>query len=198
MKTSIWIIGILIVGLTVSLKWACDERTNKLRHQRNEEQLLGEKSEWITESGKHVLEAQQLMLRNSDLEKSQGQMLSQIEELRIRNRRIESLLQAGTSTAGTVKTIIRDSLIYVPVADTTKRVSVFDWRDAWTSIQGAIDGNDVELRYRSSDTLTFVAHRVPRKFLFFRCGTKEIRLDVVSANPNTNLEYSRSVQLLNP
>ncbi len=95
-----------------------------------------------------------------------------------------------------MRTIIRDSLIHVPVADTARRVQVFDWRDAWTSISGTIDGRDVELRYSSADTLTFVAHRVPRRFLFFRYGTKEVRLDVVSANPNTALEYSRSVQLV--
>lgn len=190
------VIAILVVLLVLCAKWAWNERADKLRHEHNEEQLLSEKEEWITQSGKHVIEAQQLTLRNSDLEISQERMLSQIEELRIRNRRIESLLQTATETAQVVRTVIRDSLIYVPVEDTTRRVSVFDWRDVWTSISGTIDGKDMELRYHSSDTLTFVAHRIPRQFLFFRYGTKEVRLDVVSANPNTSLEYSRSVQLI--
>lgn len=176
--------------------WAKGERSDKLRHRNNEQQLLTERDGFITQSGRHVLEVQRLMLEKGDLERSQQTMLGQIEELKIKNRRMESLLQAATTTAQTVKTVIRDTVIYVPAQDTTKAVQVFDWCDAWTSIHGTIAGRDVELQYSSRDTLTFVAHRIPRRLLFIRWGTKEVRMNAVSANPNTQITYARSIKIV--
>jgi len=189
---------IITLSLTVIVcfVWAGGERRDKLRHRSNERQLLVEKEALTTQAGKHVLEVQRLMLEKGDLERSQQTMLGQIEELKIRNRRIESLLQTATDTKQTVKTVIRDSLVYVPVRDTSMHVQVFDWCDAWTSIHGQIAGRDVELQYGSRDTLTFVAHRIPRRFLFIMYGTKAIRMDAVSANPNTRLTYARSVEIV--
>jgi hypothetical protein len=187
---------ILAAVATVCCKWAMTERREKQRHMSNEHQLLHAAETLTTNSGKHVMEVQRLMLERQDLEKSQQTMLGQIEDLKIRNRRIESLLQAATNTAQTVRTVIRDTVIYVPVKDTSIHVQVFDWSDAWTSIHGQIAGSDVELQYSSHDTLTFAAHRVPRRLLFIRWGTKAVRMDAVSANPNTKLTYAISIQLV--
>jgi hypothetical protein len=63
------------------------------------------------------------------------------------------------------------------------------------SVTGQIKGREVDVDYKSADTLTTVLHRVPKRFLFFRYGTKEVRMTVRSSNPHTHLTYSKSVTL---
>ena len=46
----------------------------------------------------------------------------------------------------------------------------------------------------SADTLRQVVHRVPRRFLFIRWGTKALRQEIVSSNPHTRIIYSDYVK----
>ena len=62
-------------------------------------------------------------------------------------------------------------------------------------VWGIIRRDTLMLDYRSVDTLHQVIHRVPRKFLFFRFGTKGIRQEVWSSNPHTRLVYSEYIEL---
>ena len=67
-----------------------------------------------------------------------------------------------------------------PAWDTLRR---FRWRDPWVTVEGSIGRDSVECRIRSVDTLRQVVHRVPRRFLFIRWGTKALRQQIVSSNP---------------
>jgi hypothetical protein len=53
---------------------------------------------------------------------------------------------------------------------------------------------DIEQR----DTIYQVVHRVPRRFLFFRFGTKAIRQDVWTSNPNSEIVYTEYIELEKP
>ena len=48
---------------------------------------------------------------------------------------------------------------------------------------------------QSRDTLVQIVHRVPKRFLFFRFGTKAIRQEVVSMNPHTKVAYADYIEL---
>ena len=50
-------------------------------------------------------------------------------------------------------------------------------------------------RIRSVDTLRQVVHRVPRRFLFIRWGTKALRQQIVSSNPHTRIVYTEYVRI---
>ena len=49
-------------------------------------------------------------------------------------------------------------------------------------------------RVESVDTLRQVVHRVPRRFLFIRFGTKAVRQEIVSSNPHTRIVYAEYVR----
>ena len=57
-----------------------------------------------------------------------------------------------------------------------------------------MEGDSVECRVQSIDTIIQIVHRVPRKFLFIRYGTKGIRQEIVSANPHTHIVSARYIE----
>ena len=74
-------------------------------------------------------------------------------------------------------------------------VKVFRWSDRHVSVDGMIRADSVSCHVESIDTLQQVVHRVPRRFLFIRWGTKAIRQEVVSSNPHTNIVYTEYIEL---
>ena len=68
------------------------------------------------------------------------------------------------------------------------------WRDAWVTVEGRIRTDSVACRVESTDTLRQVVHRIPRRFLFIRWGTKALRQEIVSSNPHTRIVYSDYVK----
>jgi hypothetical protein len=89
-----------------------------------------------------------------------------------------------------------------------------NYKDGWLTFEGCWDkrgysnsggedlnkGNyysnyDANFRISSRDTLIQVVHRVPKRFLFFRFGTKAIRQEILSRNPHTNIIYTEYVEL---
>lgn len=72
---------------------------------------------------------------------------------------------------------------------------IFRWHDAWVSVEGVVAGDSVACRVQSVDTLRQIVHRVPRRFLFIRWGTKALRQEIVSSNPHTRIVYTRYVKI---
>ncbi|MEG1886285.1 MAG: DUF6549 family protein, partial [Alistipes sp.] len=87
------------------------------------------------------------------------------------------------------KTIVRDTVI---LRDTLR---LFRWHDTWVRVEGLIGADSVQCRVESVDTLQQIVHRIPRRFLFFRWGTKAIRQEIVSTNPHTQIVYSEYIEM---
>ena len=60
--------------------------------------------------------------------------------------------------------------------------------------RGPYPGRFGGLPVESVDTLRQVVHRVPRRFLFIRFGTKAVRQEIVSSNPHTRIVYAEYVR----
>ena len=75
-------------------------------------------------------------------------------------------------------------LLYMP----PQRIS---WSDPWVSLRGTMEADSFHAHIEIRDTLQMIIHRVPKKFLFFRYGTKAVRMEVVSQNPHTRLSYPK-------
>ena len=102
---------------------------------------------------------------------------------------------ATTATVTDVKVDaeVKDSIVYKDgVIDSVK---AFQWHDAWVDVIGTLKDKDVSLGITSKDTLIQIVHRVPRKFLFFRWGTKAIRQEIKSTNPHTKITYTDYIEL---
>ena len=121
----------------------------------------------------------------------------QIRRLGIRLRRLEAAAKAVAVTDAEIRTPLRDTVVVrihdtLPVRDT---VRMFRWRDPWISVEGRIGRDSAACRIRSVDTLRQAVHRIPRRFLFIRWGTKALRQEIVSTNPHTRIVYAEYVKI---
>ena len=88
---------------------------------------------------------------------------------------------------------MQDSIVYVD--SSAYRAQAFRWGDAWTDIDGYILNDSANLSIQNNDSLYVVVHRVPKKWWFFRWGTKEIKVNVMNANPHTKVDFVRTMRL---
>lgn len=115
-----------------------------------------------------------------------------LKALEIRLRRVETMAQHITQHELQVASTLRDSLPTVhrdssPPVDALRH---FSWSDPWNRVEGMIRHDSVLCRIKTIDTLHQVAHRIPRRFLFIRWGTKALRQEIHSSNPSTRIVYT--------
>lgn len=217
----ILIITLLVTGgllwlQTVRLR---GERAERRRVQSNNEVLTDSVEFYRTESGKHAASRQVLELRASEMERYNAQLAAQVRELRIKVRRLEAAATMATRTevqitaplkpagpqptawekygagvrraADSVKAALEREFTGLPKAPEAK---FFRWADRHVSVDGIIRDDSVSCHVTSIDTLRQIVHRVPRRFLFIRWGTKAIRQEVVSSNPHTQIVYTEYIR----
>ena len=161
-----------------------------------------------------------MQLTISELRRERRHDTEQIRSLGLRLRRVESYATAATVTSVALTLpITSDTATIMPQSqhDSTllgreereggeeqqgrqrqeARASSrrFTYTTPWLHIAGVLRGDTLNLDYQMVDTLRQVVHRVPRRFLFFRFGTKGIRQEVWSSNPHTRLVYSEYIEL---
>lgn len=196
------------------------ERAERRRVQSNNEVLTDSVEFYRTASGKHAASRQVLELRTGELERYNKQLGFTVRELRIKVRRLEAAAMTATRTevqitaplepaspqpsawekygagvrraADSVKAALNPKYSGLPKVP---EVKVFRWSDRHVSVDGMIRADSVSCHVESIDTLQQVVHRVPRRFLFIRWGTKAIRQEVVSSNPHTNIVYTEYIEL---
>ena len=180
-------------------------RNENKRLKNNQTALAQEVEHYKSALGDEVASAQILRLRCGEYEDLRKADAERIRSLGIRIRRLESAARSVAATEVEAHARIRDTVVVrdtvrlfdtLPRADTLRR---FRWSDPWVEVEGEIDGGDVRCTVRCTvrciDTLHQVVHRVPRRFLFIRYGTKAIRQDVFSTNPHTVFFFSEYVKI---
>lgn len=110
---------------------------------------------------------------------------------------------AAATTSTTTRVDVKAAIRPVP-HDTCSRIlsgsyrppdvsQTVSWSDPWITLRGEIEGDSMQVHIESRDTLQMVVHRVPKRFLFFRYGTKGVRMEVVSQNPHSRLSYPKII-----
>ena len=168
-------------------------RADNDRLTANQTALMQKATYYKTEAGKSAASVQKLGLSNSELKANYKQVCQTAEELGVKVKRLQSAMTTATETEVKVITQVRDSIVYRN--GTVDPLKAFSWHDAWVNILGVLKGRDVSLNVVSQDTLIQIVHRVPKKFLFFRWGTKAIRQEITSTNPHTKITYTEYIEL---
>lgn len=194
MRTTIKAILFLVIALAISIVIGKLSKENK-RLQSNQEALLKECDTLRTENGMSMARVKQLELTANEFEESCTQLAEQVAELGIKNSRLQFLVHANSATAVRIDTITRDSIIYIKEEGRTDTLRCFEFDDGWVQANGCINtAGRLQADFVSNDTLLVVAHRVPKRFLFFRFGCKYIELNVTTSNPHTRLESARYIK----
>lgn len=167
-------------------------RHEKQRLNQNIEALTSDVQFYRTLHGESVAEVRSLRLKQSELKQTNEALSEKVKTLGIRLRHINSAAEAATQTEVQFSATLPDSILFRPVADTI-HLSLF--ADKWNSLLATLAGTRLEGRFTSVDTLHQVVYRVPRRFLFIRYGTKELRQVITSSNPATRLVYSSHITI---
>ena len=166
------------------------------RLTQNQNALASGIDHYRTRLGQEAASVQALRLRCAEFERLRAEDAASIRRLGIKLRRLEAAAKTVTATSVDLRTPVRDTVVLLRrdtlrIRDTLK---LFRWRDAWVTVEGRIRTDSVACRVQSTDTLRQVVHRVPRRFLFIRWGTKALRQEIVSSNPHTRIIYSDYVK----
>lgn len=200
------LVATLLLAAGVAVIVALGDEAKRL--ERNQQSLLAQTTFYRTSLDESAASVQALELRCKEFREARHRDAEHIRRLGLRLRRVESSSKHATATALAVSAVLHDTVIVrdtvfvrdtltphgaLPqLLDTLRR---FAWHDAWCSVEGEIRGRDVECRITSRDTLHQIIHRVPRRFLFIRYGTKAIRQEIISSNPHTQIVYSEYIEL---
>lgn len=191
-KLLIYINMALLVAVVSLSCWLGNVRTEKKRLANNQEALLTDVEYYKTESGKNAASVLKLELSRSELERHCQDLTKTVEDLNIKISRIQSASTTVTKTEVEIQTVVRDSIVY---RDLPISIKVINWRDPWIKLNGVLDGDTFSAKIESVDTLQQVVHRIPKKFLFIKWGTKAIRQEVVSSNPHSKIVYTEYIEL---
>lgn len=184
--TILIIASVFMIGKVRSLKKERD------RLENNQTALLSDVEYYKTESGKNAASVQKLELTKSELEKHCIDLTQTVKDLGIKVKRLQSASTTVTKTEVEIQTVVHDSIVY---RDRPVILKTINWKDPWIKLDGILDGEDFSAKIQSIDTLNHIAHRVPKKFLFFRFGTKAVRLEVVNKNPHSQIVHTEYIEL---
>lgn len=187
--------ALLLTGAVI-LIWP-RQRAEIRRLTQNQNALASQVEHYRTRAGEEAASAQVLRLRCAEFEELRAVDADRIRQMGIRLRRLEAASTSVTATSVALSAPLRET-VRVAVRDTLllrDTVRLFRWRDAWVTVEGMLRDDSVACRVESIDTLRQIVHRIPRRFLFIRWGTKALRQEIVSSNPHTRIVYTEQVRI---
>lgn len=179
MKKYLFLYAVAVTALLV-YGYGRYRRENR-RLTQNQHALAAGIERYRTRLGQEAASVQALRLRCAEFEELRAADAAEIRRLGIKLRRLEAAARTATATKVEIRTPVRDTVV-VRLRDTLvvrDTLRLFRWRDAWVRVEGAVTADSVLCRVESTDTLRQVVHRIPRRFLFIRWGTKALRQEIV-------------------
>ena len=192
-KYLITAVVVLAALLILTANYAVKQRAEKLRFESNQNALLNKITYYRDAHGRAEASVQKLTLTVEEFRDREEEYVNLCSELDVKIKRLLSAAKTEVSNNLNITAPVHDTTI---IHDTiTEVVKNFRWSDAWTDIEGLIIRDSIQLKYHSKDTLYQIVHRVPRRFLFFRFGTKAIKQEVRLSNPHSNIIYTEYIEL---
>lgn len=204
--------GLVLVPLllVLALMQCAKYKRESERLSRNQDILLhnGEVEIGRTPDGRATASSNTLLLRASELGRLDDSLLAVTQRnLGIKDKRVVAVARTASSmdvqVSAPIEKIQDKALGNAVSTDSTcacsnpggvlPPIQHVSWSDPWVRLEGFIRGDTLHAKVESRDTLQMIVHRVPKRFLFFRFGTKAVRMEVVSQNPHTSLSYPRLI-----
>jgi len=184
---------LIMAGIVIVLGFMLDSfiSENK-RLESNQRSLMEGIETYQTKDSTNAASVEALKLTNSELKRYNESLVQTVKSLNLKVKNLQSVSQTATETGYNVKIQVKDSLIYLPgKVDTLKCV---DFDTKWLTVQGCVQNRQFSGRIESRDSIVTVVHRVPRRFLFFRYGTKAVRQDVTCKNPDSKITFTEYLE----
>ncbi len=177
----LFVLSVVLVGV-LSVVWERAER-----YGLNQAVLLDSVQQYRVRDSLGAVSVGILKLEVGELKHYRAQDAQLIKDLGVRLRRAQSI--SRTATQGEYNT----------VAIRTQQDTTATWqhKTMWIDYTVKYRADTVYSNLIVRDTLVQVLHRVPRfKFLGIRIGTKGVRQEIVSLNPNTRITAAEYLEIV--
>lgn len=168
------------------------EDNARLKH--NIDVLTHECDTLRTSSGKLITESGIIMAERDEMKAQYIDASNKVQELKVKLKYAQSVSQATQSSEIRIVTEVHDT-VFVDSIGQDEHVKVFAYSDPWTDIRGEIHDSIAKIDYSSTDTISQVVYRVPKKWLFFRWGTKCLKVRMSCSNPHHSIVYNETIQI---
>lgn len=188
-------LGYILCAIVLVLAWLLfsQERAEKERYKANQTALLSDVAYYKTENERNVASVRALTLTKSEIETYNKNLAERCDELEISLRRLISANITNMQTDYHLVGELRDSLVLR--YNTIDTLRCMDYDDSYLTFSACVDSVGMYVAdIISRDTVTAIVHRIPRRFLFFKFGTKEVRQEVHCANPRTKIITTQYVE----
>ena len=152
------------------------------RLSKNQESLLTEQKDFKFRDSLQVSQIGSLELTKNEFKRHFEEAAKEAKDLGIKIKRIESYTSITTQVKDSFKTVFKDS---ITIKHNT--IKCFKYNDKWLSFDGCAINDTLNVGYSLIDSVEIFAHRVPRKFLFIKYGTRGVNLTTFSKNPNSKI-----------
>lgn len=182
----------IIVALSARLKKVTADRNVQ---RKNVETLFTSVESYKVQDSLQAATIGDLQLTLKQYKQFRAEDAQLITSLKVDNKRLQGVVTTQTESYYQHTAMLRDSvkMLATKLPDSIKVpiiVKTANFADAWHSLNIVIDGDSLNYRLRTKESLIITNHVVPKKFLWFKFGCKEVRTDVVSKNP-----YVESISL---
>ena len=160
--------------------------TDRDVYRNNTNVLLSDVKRYKTSDSLNVISVGNLELKLSEYKRYRYDDLKLIETLKVDNKRLSGIATTQLLSIYELSGMMQDSILFGPEkTDTLKCVTI---TDKWFDLIGcALPNNKFNGVFISRDSLLYVEHIIPHRFLFFKWGCKERKQDIISKNPNTQI-----------
>lgn len=194
-------IVVLLIGTIIVLARKINDVCNDRDVQRNNvNSLMQSVDEYKTKDSLQAATVSSLTLTLDQYKNYRTEDARIIETLKVDNNRLNGVVTSQTESYYHNTMLLRDSIrILQNKGDSIEieKVKTASFSDDWHSIDFIINKDSVKYDLKTKESIIIVNHIIPKRFLFFKFGCKEVRNEVVSKNPYTISVNIESVTISN-
>lgn len=185
-KTRIFI-ALCIIGYVITISIECIKlREENITLQTNVNTLIEGAEQYKVNDSLKAATIANLELSISEYRRYKAEDKKLLESLKIDNKRLKGIISTQTESFYMQTTLLRDSVKMLLTTDSIEvpvKMKVASFSDTWHSLNIKIQGDSLNYKLKTKESLLITNHIVPRRFLFFKFGCREVRTEVVSKNP---------------
>ena len=185
----------LAVSLGIAIRIAKKNAADRDRLQENQTVLYQQASYYRTQNDESVATIGRLLHTTEELKQNKAELVKTIQDLNIKLNRVQSTSTTATQTTYQITAEIKDSIQPPTPGKKQDTLHCITYADRWVTVTGCAERGNFTGTITSRDTIVQIAHRVPRKFLFIKYGTKGIRQTVLTKNPHATIVYTEYIEL---
>lgn len=154
--------------------------------QKNVRTLFTGAEQYKVKDSLQVATIANLELSISEYRRYKAEDRKLLESLKIDNKRLKGIISTQTESFYMQTTLLRDSVKMLLTPDSIEvpvKIKLASFSDTWHSLNIKIQGDSLNYKLKTKESLLITNHIVPKRFLFFKFGCREVRTEVVSKNP---------------